>query len=75
MLVCALREVLDGLLHNLILEVGVYPTEGKLLPCIVACLSEGNVVEASIVTMVVQDLDSVSCCVLFKDKLGGKCSS
>jgi hypothetical protein len=55
------------------LEVVVYPTEGELLACIVACLMEGIVVEASFVAMVGQDLDSVFCHVLFKDKLGGKC--
>ncbi len=50
---CAFQEVSDGLLGNTILEVGIYPTEGELLPCIGACLSEGVVVEASIVAMVV----------------------
>ncbi len=47
------QEVLDGLLGNVVLEVGIYPTEHELLPCFVACLSEGVVVEASVVTMVV----------------------
>jgi hypothetical protein len=46
-------EVLDGFLGNAILEVGIYPTEGELLPCFVACLLEGIVVKASIVAMVV----------------------
>jgi hypothetical protein len=53
LLPCAFQEVLDGLLGNAVLEVGIYPTEGELLPCIVACLLEGFVVEASVVTMVV----------------------
>ncbi len=29
--------------------------------------------EASVVAMVVKDLDSVFCCILFEGKLGGKC--
>jgi hypothetical protein len=53
LLPCAFQEVSDGLLGNVILEVGIYPTEGELLPCFVACLLEGIVVEASIVAMVV----------------------
>jgi hypothetical protein len=52
LLPCAFQEVLDGLLGNAILEVGIYPTEGELLPCFVACLLEGIDVESSIVTMV-----------------------
>ncbi len=53
LLPCAFREVSDGLLSNVILEAGIYPTEGELLPCFVACLPEGIVVEASIVAIVV----------------------
>jgi hypothetical protein len=36
-------------------------------------LSEGVVVEASVVAVVVQDFDSVFCHVLFEGKLGGEC--
>jgi hypothetical protein len=43
---------LDGTLGDAILEMGIYPTEGELLPCVVACLLEGVVVEASIVAVV-----------------------
>ncbi len=68
-----LREVSDGLLGNAILEVGVYPTKGELLSCIVACLLEGVVVKAPVVAVVVHDFDSVFSCVLFKSKLGGEC--
>ena len=32
LLVCAFQEVLDGLLGDAILEVGIFPTEGELLP-------------------------------------------
>ncbi len=53
LLPCAFQEVSDGLLGNAILEVGIYPTEGELLPCLMACLSEGIVVKMSIVTMIV----------------------
>jgi hypothetical protein len=53
LLLCAYQEVPDGSLGDAILEVGIYPTEGELLPCFVACLSEGIVMEASIVAMVV----------------------
>jgi hypothetical protein len=53
LLPCAFREVSDCLLGDAILEVGMYPTEGELLPCFIACLLEGVVVEASIVAMIV----------------------
>ena len=53
LLPCAFREVSDGSLGNAILEVGIYPTEGELLPCFMACLSKGVVVKVSIVAMIV----------------------
>ncbi len=53
LLPCAFQEVLDGLLGDAVLEVGIDPTEGELLPCFLACLLEGVVVEASVVAMVV----------------------
>jgi hypothetical protein len=53
LLPCAFREISDGLLGDAVLEVGIYPTEGELLPCLMACLSEGVVVKASVVTMIV----------------------
>ncbi len=53
LLPCTFQEVLDGLLGNVILEVGIYPTEGELLPCFMACLLEGVAVKASVVTMIV----------------------
>jgi hypothetical protein len=61
LLACALREVPDGLLFNAILEVGIYPTKGELLPCVVVCLSEGVVVKLPIVAVVMHDFDSVWC--------------
>jgi hypothetical protein len=53
LLPCTFQEVSDGLLGNAVLEVGIYPSEGELLPCLMACLLEGVVVKASIVTMIV----------------------
>ena len=35
--------------------MGIYATEGKLLVCVVACLPEGIVGEAPIITVVVLD--------------------
>ena len=53
LLPCAFQEVSDGLLGDVVLEVAIYPTEGELLPCLMACLLEGVVAEVSIVAMVV----------------------
>ncbi len=60
------------MLGNAIFKVGIDPTEGELLPCVVACLSEGIVVKTSIVAVVMKDLDSMLCSVLLKGKLGGE---
>jgi hypothetical protein len=73
LLPCAFREVLDDSLGDVILKVGVDPTEGELLPCVVAGLLEGIVMEASVVAMIIKDLDSMFCSVLLEGKLGGKC--
>ena len=45
----ALREIADRALRNSILEVGVDPTEGKLLSFLFARLLEGVVREPAIV--------------------------
>jgi hypothetical protein len=60
------------LLDDAILKVGIDPTEGELLPCIVACLLEGVVVKTSVVPVVMEDLDSKLCSVLLEGKLGSK---
>ncbi len=73
LLPCASREVPDGLLGNAILKVGIDPTEGELLPCVVACLLEGIDMEASVVAVIMEDLDSMFRSVLLKGKLGGEC--
>jgi hypothetical protein len=69
----ALREVLDGLLGDAILKVGIDPTEGELLPCVVACLLEGVVMEVLVIAVIMEDLGSMFCSILFKGKLGGEC--
>ena len=63
-LVCALQEIADRALGNAILEVGIDSAEGELLPCIVAGLSEGIVLETPVIPVVVEDLHAV---------LGGEC--
>jgi hypothetical protein len=73
LLPCAFQEVPDGLLGDAILKVGIDPTEGESLPCILACLSEGVVMEASIFAVIMEDLNSMFCSVLLKGKLGSKC--
>jgi hypothetical protein len=53
LLPCSFREVSDGSVGDTILEVGIYPTEGVLLPCFMACLLKGVVVKVSIVAIIV----------------------
>jgi len=60
----ALREIADGALGDAILKVGIHAAEGELLSRVVAGLLEGIVMEAPIVTVVVEDLHAM---------LGGKC--
>ncbi len=60
------------MLGSAILKVGIDPTEGELLPCVMACLSEGVVAKTSVVAVVMEDLDSMLCSVLLKGKLGGE---
>jgi hypothetical protein len=56
LLAYALREVSDGSLGDAILVVGVFPTKGELLPCIMACLLEAIVVKAPIAPVIVRIL-------------------
>ncbi len=60
------------MLGNAILKVGIDPTEGKLLPYVVACLLEGVVMKTSVVAVVMEDLDSMLCSILLKGELGGE---
>jgi hypothetical protein len=73
MLARTLQEVLDGLLGNAILEVRVHATKGKLLYCVMACLSEGTVVNSPIVAVKVEDFHSMFSHIVIRGKLGGKC--
>jgi hypothetical protein len=59
LLSCTLPKVLDGFLCYAILEVGVDPTEGELLPLGTAAVLEGIVCKSSNVAMVVEDVDAV----------------
>ncbi len=73
LLLCTFQEVPDGSLGNAILKVGIDPTEGESLPCVLACLSTGIVVEATIVAVIMEDPDSMFCSVLLTGELGSKC--
>ncbi len=73
LVVHALQEVLDGLLGNAILELGIHPTKSELLSRIVACLLEGVVVKTPIVAVVMEYFDPMFGRVLFESKLGGEC--
>ncbi len=53
LLPCAFQMVSDGSFGGAVLEVGINPTEGELLPCFMACLLEGIVVKSSVVEMIV----------------------
>ncbi len=53
LLPCTFQEVSDGSFSDAVLEVGIYPTEGELLPCFMACLLEGIVVKESVIAMIV----------------------
>ncbi len=53
LLPCALGEVADTALGDLILKMGIDAAEGELLSGFVAGLSEGVVLEAAIVAMLV----------------------
>ncbi len=73
LLPCTLLEVLDGLFCNAILEVGVDPTEGELLPFGTAAVLEGVVCKLSIVAMVVEDANAVLIGKVLKGLLGFHC--
>ena len=67
----ALREIADGALGDAILEVGIHAAEGELLSCVVAGLLEGVVVEAPVVTVVVEYLHAVLGSKCFEGTFGG----
>ena len=54
LLPCTLSEIFDGFLGNAILEVGIDPTVGELLPFGTAAVLEGVVCKSSVVAVVVE---------------------
>jgi hypothetical protein len=68
----ALREVPNGSLGDAILEILVDTTKSELLPCIVAGLLEGVVMELPIVVVVVLNSHAMLGSVLLKGTFGGK---
>jgi hypothetical protein len=65
-----LSEITDGFLGNAIMEVGVDPTEGELLPFGTATVLEGVVCKSSVVTVVVEYLYAVLLGKVFKSLFG-----
>ncbi len=55
----ALREVPDRALGDSILKVRIYPTEGKSLIALFACLFESVVRESAIVTVIMFNCHAV----------------
>ncbi len=71
LLLCTLSEIPGGFLAgNAILEVGVDPTEGELLPFGTAAVLEGVVRKSSIVAMVVEDAYAMLLGEVFKGLFG-----
>jgi hypothetical protein len=65
-----LPEISDGFLCNVILEVGIDPTEGELLSFGTAAVLEGIVCKTSVVAVVVEDAYTVLCGKVLKSSLG-----
>jgi hypothetical protein len=70
LLPCILSEIPDGFLGNAILEVGVDPTEGELLPFGTAAVLEGIVCKLSVVAVVVEYAYAVLLGEVFKGLFG-----
>ncbi len=66
----ALQQVSDCVLRNSILKMGINPTEGELLLCVLARQLECGVCEPPVVAMVVLYCDSVLCCKALESHLG-----
>jgi hypothetical protein len=73
LLPCTLSEVPDGLFRNAVLEMGVDPTEGEMLPLCTAAVLEGVVCKLSIVAVVVEDVDAMLLGKVFKGLFGFHC--
>jgi hypothetical protein len=70
LLPCTLSEISDGFLGNAILEGGVDPTEGELLPFGNAAVLEGVVCKSSVVAVVVEYAYTVLLGEVFKGLFG-----
>jgi hypothetical protein len=70
LLPCTLSEIPDGFLGNAILEVGIDPTEGELLPFGTAAVLEGVVCKPSVVAVVVEYAYAVLLGEVFKGSFG-----
>ncbi len=70
LLPCTLLKVPDGLFCNAILDVGVDPTEGELLPLCTAAVFEGVVCKLSVVAVVVEYAYAVLLGKVFKGLFG-----
>ncbi len=73
LLPCTLLKVPDGLFCNAILKVEINPTEGELLPLCTAAILESIVCKLSVVTVVVEDADTVLLIKVFKGLFGFHC--
>ncbi len=73
LILCTLSKVPDDLFCNVILEVGIDPTEGELLPLCTAAVFEGVVRKLSIVAVVVEDADAVLLGKVFEGLFGFYC--
>ena len=63
---------MNGLVNDAISKVCVYATKGELLPCIVACLLEGVMVESPNVTVIVSDSNTLLSGIFLKGVFGDK---
>jgi hypothetical protein len=70
LLPCTLLEIPDGFLGNAILEVGIDPTGGELLPFGTAAVLEGVVCKSSIVAVGVEYAYAVLLGEVFKGLFG-----
>ncbi len=73
LLPCTLAEVPDIFFCNAILEVGIDPTKDKTLALGTAAVLEGVVCKSSIVTVVVEDANTVLLGKVFERALGFNC--
>jgi hypothetical protein len=70
LLPCTLSEISDGFLGNAILEVGIDPAEGELLPFGTAAVLEGVICKSSVVAVVVEYAYAMLLGKVFKGSFG-----